>query len=383
MIAPGAGAVIGLLGGGQLGRMFTMAAHGMGYQVWVIDPDPESPAGRIADRHFRVDYLNPEMLREVAEHCSVVTTEFENVPAEALAALALNTPVRPSPSAVRIVQDRIAEKTFLQAHGIPTTRFAEVTQPEDFPTAWQRVGGPAILKTSRLGYDGKGQENVDSLEQLSIAFAKLGRVPCVLERRLDLELEISVILARTESGLTAAYPPGENRHANGILDTTVVPARIPEQLALQAIHWTTSIAHELHYVGVIGVEFFVADGGRLYANEIAPRPHNSGHYTLDAALTSQFEQQVRAICGLPLGSSALHSAAAMANLLGELWSEGSPRWDEALHDPNVKLHLYGKVEPRPGRKMGHLNALAHSPDIALDRVRSARLSLGQQLSGAR
>jgi len=373
MILPGA--TIGLLGGGQLGRMFTARARTMGYQVWVLDPDPASPAGALADRHLVAGYADPVALDTLASHCAVVTTEFENVPADALTSLAARVPVWPPPAAVAIAQDRIAEKSFLRQHGFATTHFAPVESDDDAEAAWQAVGGPALLKTSRLGYDGKGQATVTSVSEIQAAFQGFGGVPCVLERRLALETELSVVLARGVTGLTAAFPVGENRHVEGILETTMVPAAVPDSQAEEARRIAIGVADALGYVGVLGVELFVANGGRLYVNEIAPRPHNSGHFTQDACVTCQFEQQLRAICGLPLGSPALLSPVAMVNLLGDLWSGGEPHWERALQDPAAKLHLYGKREPRAGRKMGHVNVLARSGPEARQRALETRASL--------
>jgi 5-(carboxyamino)imidazole ribonucleotide synthase len=373
MILPGA--TIGLLGGGQLGRMFTARARTMGYRVWVLDPDPASPAGHLADRHLAAAFTDAEGLETLVTGCQVVTTEFENVPAAALETLASQMRVWPPPAAVAIAQDRIREKGFLRLHGLHTTLHAAVCVEGDVLTAWQQVGGPALLKTSQLGYDGKGQADVTSEEAARAAFRSFKDVACVLERRLELEAELSVVLARNEHGSIARFPVGQNHHVNGILDTTVVPAALPREILHEAELVATRVAEALEYVGVLGVELFVANGGRIYVNEIAPRPHNSGHFTQDACLTCQFEQQVRAICGLPLGGTALLSPVAMVNLLGDLWRAGEPRWDRALSDPGVKLHLYGKAEPRPGRKMGHLNVLAASPAEAKQRALDARRAL--------
>ncbi len=373
MILPGA--TIGLLGGGQLGRMFTARARTMGYRVWVLDPDPASPAGHLADRHIVAAYTDPEGLQALGQGCQVVTTEFENVPAAALETLASQVRVWPPPAAVAIAQDRNREKAFLRLHGLHTTLHAAVCSEEDVPAAWQQVGGPALLKTSRLGYDGKGQAEVSSVAAAQAAFRSFDGVECVLERKLELEAELSVVLARNEHGSIARFPVGQNHHVNGILDTTVVPAAMAPDILDEAESVAARVAEALEYVGVLGVELFVANGGRIYVNEIAPRPHNSGHFTQDACLTCQFEQQVRAICGLPLGGTALLSPVAMVNLLGDLWKAGEPRWDRALSDPGVKLHLYGKAEPRPGRKMGHLNVLATSPAEAKQRALDARRAL--------
>ena len=374
MILPGA--TLGLLGGGQLGRMFTTQARTMGYEVIVLDPDPHSPAGRIATRHLASAYDDPIALEELLIAAAAVTTEFENVPAAALEFLTSRVRVRPPSEAVAIAQDRIAEKTFLRASGVETAPFAPVRDADELEAAWDSVGAPALLKTSRMGYDGKGQARVASREEARRVFAGFGDVACVLERCLQLEGELSVVLARGEDGEMATFPPGGNVHARGILETTTVPAEFPEGLLLEAAAMAKRIAGRLEYVGVLGVELFVADGGQLYANELAPRPHNSGHYTLDACSVNQFEQQVRTLCGLPLAAPRLLSPVCMINLLGDLWLGREPDWAGALAIPGVKLHLYGKKEARPGRKMGHLNCLAASGHeaLALARLAFERLS---------
>ncbi len=359
MILPGA--TLGLLGGGQLGRMFTVAARTLGYRVTVLDPDPLSPAAEFATGHLNTAYTDPASLAELARTCAAVTTEFENAPAEALLALAERTLVRPSGDAVAVAQDRSREKGFIAAHDLPVGPYADVRSEEDFDAALARVRLPAILKTARFGYDGKGQATIASRADLGQAFAQWKRVPCVLEERLALEREISVILARAADGQVAVFPVAENRHARGILDVSIAPARVPEDLAAQASALATRIAQALDYVGVLAVEMFVV-GGRLLVNEIAPRPHNSGHYTIDACRTSQFEQQVRVLCGLPLGDTTLHTPAVMVNLLGDIWGAGEPRWDAVLRHAGAHLHLYGKREARPGRKMGHVTVC--EPDLA-------------------
>ncbi len=376
MIFPGA--TLGVLGGGQLGRMFTIRAREMGYRVAVLEPDPRSPAGAIADQQIEAAYDDEQALGELADLCDAITTEFENVPARTLEFLAARRPVHPSAEAVAIAQDRLREKGFLHRQGFPTALFAPVTTAADIEPAFAAIKAPALLKTSRLGYDGKGQVVVDSLQALRAGFASLNGVPCILERRLDLELELSIVLARGADGEVAAFPAAENRHKNGILDTSVVPARVAESLARQASELAVGVACALEYVGVLGVELFVAAGGRLFVNEIAPRPHNSGHYTLDACVTDQFEQQVRALTGLPLGDPRLLSPVTMINLLGEVWAAGPPAWDRALALPGVQLHLYGKAEPRPGRKMGHLNCLAASADASLALALAAYRALTEQ-----
>jgi 5-(carboxyamino)imidazole ribonucleotide synthase len=369
------GAVVGVLGGGQLGRMFTLQARTMGYGVVVLDPDPQSPAGAVADRHICALYDDEQALADLGASCAAITTEFENVPATALDTLARTAVVRPPVQTVATAQDRIAEKSFLQVHGIPTARFHPVRDRAEVKTAVASVGLPALLKTSRLGYDGKGQAAVEHESDALAAFLGFKEVPCVLERRLTLERELSVVLARGADGDVASFPVGENRHRDGILETTVVPARVSDSLTREAAELATGLAEELEYIGVLGVELFVADGGKLLVNEIAPRPHNSGHYTMDACSADQFEQQLRALCGLPLAQPWLMSPVAMVNLLGDLWTDGEPRWEEALRRPGVRLHLYGKAEARPGRKMGHLNCLGTNPDRALATALETREAL--------
>ena len=273
--------------------------------------------------------------------------------------------VRPPIEAVATAQDRIAEKSFLQRHGFPTARFQPVRDLREIRSALAEIPLPALLKTSRLGYDGKGQATVENETDAVAAFERFGGVACVLEERVALECELSVVLARGADGEGAAFPVAENRHRDGILETSVVPARVSASLARQACDLATGVAVAMAYVGVLGVELFVAQGSRLLVNEMAPRPHNSGHYTMDACSADQFEQQLRTLCGLPLAQPWLLSPVAMINLLGDLWADGEPRWEEALRRPGVRLHLYGKAEPRPGRKMGHLNCLASDPDRAL------------------
>jgi len=329
----------------------------------------------MADVHLRAAYSDPHALDRLAAACAAVTTEFENVPAEALERLERSCRVRPSVKAVAVAQDRISEKSFLERAGFRTAPFHPVRNEEELRAALRTVKLPALLKTSRLGYDGKGQAPIERPEDAPAAYAAVGRVECVLEERLALETELSVVLARGDDGSIATFPVGENRHRDGILETTVVPARVPPGTADEALATARRIAGALEYVGVLGVEMFVANGGRVYVNEIAPRPHNSGHYTLDACSTDQFEQQLRALCGLPLAEPRLLTPVAMVNLLGDLWQAGPPRWDELFRRPGVRLHLYGKAEPRPGRKMGHLNCLADDPDRALALALEARNAL--------
>ena len=370
-------ATLGMLGGGQLGRFFVGAAHELGYGVWVLDPDPDSPAGRIADRHLVAAYDDHDALDRLAGGCAAVTTEFENVPAGTLDHLAQTVPVRPAAAAVAVCQDRIAEKAFLQAHRFPCGPFVAVREEGDLRAADPALF-PAVLKVARLGYDGRGQAVVGSAEEAVAAFAGFDGAACVLERRLALDRELSVVLARHEDGATRCFPVAENRHVRGILDTSIVPARIGPGLAEEAQRLSVRIAQDLGYVGVLAVELFVSEG-RLLVNELAPRPHNSGHPTIDACVTDQFEQQVRALCGLPLGEARAHSAAVMVNLLGDLWLDGDrgqPDWAR-LHDvPNLKLHLYGKRAARRGRKMGHFTVVGDDPATVLDAALGARAAIG-------
>jgi 5-(carboxyamino)imidazole ribonucleotide synthase len=355
---------VGVLGGGQLGRMFTVAARTMGYRVVVLDPDRESPAGAVADVHLRGDYRDRAALEELARQCAAITTEFENVPAESLDWLQQHRPVRPSAAAVAVAQDRIREKQFLVRHGLPTARFAAVRDVAELRRALQEVPLPALLKSSRFGYDGKGQRLATTVEEAEAAYRALGG-PCVLEQRVTLQTELSVVLARTAAGAVACYPIAENRHRDGILELTLVPAQVPASIARRASAMAIAVVEALAYCGVLAVEFFVTTDQAVLINELAPRPHNSGHYTLDACLTSQFEQQVRTLCELSLGGTRLTSPAAMVNLLGHLWQRGEPPWQVLLGHSNVKLHLYGKRQARPGRKMGHFTCLGDTPQEVL------------------
>ena len=369
------GATLGVLGGGQLGRMFTLAAKVMGYRVVVLDPDPGSPAGQLADVHLKADYRDAVALLRMGTLCQAVTTEFENVPAESLDVLAKHCRVAPSAAALAVAQDRLAEKTRAREFGCVTAPFANIESEGDLVHAWTAVGAPALLKTRRMGYDGKGQARVDSLDDLVAAFDRLGRVPCLLEGFLPLEREVSVVLARNPQDEVAFFPLAENRHRDGILDISIVPARVPQSLAEEARRMAAGIARGLDYVGVLAVEFFVLKDGRIVFNEMAPRPHNSGHYTLDACATDQFQQQVRALCGLPLGDPRLLSPVVMVNLLGDVWRP-EPPWGALLEHAGVQLHLYGKAEARPGRKMGHYNCLAPTLDAALELALETRAALG-------
>ena len=364
---------LGMLGGGQLGRMFVIAARTMGYDVIVLDPDPNSPAGGVASEHLARVYDDTNALDYLAQHCAVVTTEFENIPALTLAYLAKKVAVHPSANVLHIAQHRKLEKQFFRDQGLDTADFIALESEADLEAARDFIF-PAILKTSMLGYDGKGQVVCECFTDLKAAFEQVGKKHCLLEQRIDLACEVSVVLGRSTSGDVTCFPIAENSHANGILDVTLVPASISSALAEQAIDAATRIANGLDYCGVLAVEFFISTDERVLVNEMAPRPHNSGHYTLDACATSQFEQQVRMVCGLPAGSCDLHTPVAMWNLLGDIWPEDAePEWAAVLENELAKLHLYGKTEARPGRKMGHINCLGESLEDAkalLDKVRN-------------
>ncbi len=372
-------AMLGMLGGGQLGRFFVIAAHELGYQVTVLDPDKNSPAGKIADVHICADFDDAAALKKMAETCAAVTTEFENVPAKSLEMLALTTTVRPSADCVAIAQHRVLEKNFIKDAGLPVAPFAVINSAKDLPDDASSLY-PAILKVARFGYDGKGQARVKNQAEAQKAFAEFNNETCVLEQMMALDSELSVVLARDTQGNIAAFPTAENSHLNGILDISIVPARCSEVLKANAQQLAKKLAEKLDYVGVLGVEFFVV-GKQLLVNEIAPRPHNSGHYTLDACVTNQFEQQVRVMTGLPLGDTSLHSNAVMVNILGDSWFAASklaplePAWILAYSHANLKLHLYGKHEPRKARKMGHFTVIGKNKQAALNVALIARSEL--------
>jgi 5-(carboxyamino)imidazole ribonucleotide synthase len=373
VIAPGA--ALGVLGSGQLGRMFTIAARRMGYRVHTFSPDEDTPTGQVADVEVTAPYDDLEALRAFARQVDVVTFEFENVPSEAIQAIEECAPVRPSGAALHVAQQRAREKSFLADRGIPTAAFARAATFDELWEAVVRVGTPAVIKTAAFGYDGKGQHKVSSHADVDHIWTAIGHQEAVVEQFVSLQAEVSVIAARGIDGEIREYPLFENRHADHILDVTTAPASVPPAVAARASEITRAILEELQYIGVLCVEFFLSTDGDLLVNELAPRPHNSGHLTFDAAVTSQFEQQVRAICGLPLGATDLMRPAAMANLLGDLWEDGEPNWSAACRFPEVKLHVYGKSSPRPGRKMGHLTATGTTVHEAQDRVVSARDAL--------
>jgi 5-(carboxyamino)imidazole ribonucleotide synthase len=366
------GATLGVLGSGQLGRMFAIAARRMGYRVHTLSPGVDTPTGQVADAEIEADYDDLDAIRAFARGVDVITFEFENVSTAAADAAAEVVPVRPSGHALHVTQQRAREKAFLALKGFPVTPHAAVASLDELAAAVERIGLPAILKTASFGYDGKGQHRLTSPLDIEPVWALVGHQPAILEKVVDFSLEFSVVAARGLDGGFAHYGAIENAHRNHILDVSVAPARMPEAAVTEAVAVTRAIMDELAYVGVLCVEFFLTADGRILVNEIAPRPHNSGHLTVDASITSQFEQQVRAICGLPLGATTLLRPAAMANLLGDVWAKGEPKWDAALAVPDVKLHLYGKSDPRPGRKMGHLTAMADTTAQAIQHVLAAR-----------
>jgi len=373
-------AMLGMLGGGQLGRFFVVAAHEMGYLVTVLDPDVNSPAGKIADLHICAAFDDKAALAKLANSCAAITTEFENVPADSLSFLAETTPVRPSAYSVAIAQHRVSEKNFLKQAGLPVAPYVVVNQVEDLPVDGSDIY-PAILKVARFGYDGKGQARVKNQHEAQLAFMQFEREECVLEKMLKLDYEVSVVLARDVQGNVATFPTSENSHLNGILDVSIVPARGSDSISHQAQKLAIQVAEKLDYTGVIGVEFFVCNG-ELLVNEMAPRPHNSGHYTIDACVTNQFEQQVRVMTGLPLGSSRQHSPAVMVNILGDIWpidvenqSQQEPAWQHAFANAQLKMHLYGKQQARAGRKMGHFTVINVSRDEAIKQAMQVRADL--------
>lgn len=385
IIAPGS--TLGVLGSGQLGRMFAIAARRMGYRVAVYSPEDDTPAGQVADLEISGPYDDLDRIRVFAKSVEAITFEFENVPVEAAMAAAQFVPVRPDGAVLHVTQNRVREKRFLSQAGIPVAPFREIAGAADLSEALAAIGTPAILKTAGFGYDGKGQVRIERADDAAAAFAAVigptgvrgaaGAAPvAVLEKLVDFRHELSVVGARGVDGHVACYPPFRNEHRRHILDVTVAPAELETTVMQQAVDITRAVLETLHVVGVLCVEFFLTADGVLLVNELAPRPHNSGHVTFDNAVTSQFEQQVRAVSGLPLGDPRLLCAAAMANLLGDCWDEGEPDWAAALAtSPAVKLHLYGKAQPRQGRKMGHLTALAREGADAERLVRAARDAL--------
>lgn len=370
MILPNS--TIGVFGSGQLGRMFAIEARKMGYRVHTFSPDTDTPTGQVADFETSADYADLAAVEKFARSVDVVTFEFENVPSKTVETAAQVVEVHPRGDILHTTQNRLREKTFLSKNGFPVAPFRHIKTVDDLYHAAQELGTPAVLKTAGFGYDGKGQQKINAIGEIDKAFENLNGTEAVLEAFIEFEKEVSVVCARDSAGNFAHYGVIENSHANHILDISFAPAFCSEKVFSEAIEIARSVAETLDYVGTLCVEFFLAADEKLLINELAPRPHNSGHLTFDACATSQFEQQLRAVCGLPLGSTEFFAPAAMANLLGDVWAGGEPDWAKALESDGVKLHLYGKSEARRGRKMGHLTALAKSVETAAETVRKAR-----------
>ena len=377
------GSWLGLLGGGQLGRMFCMAAQSLGYKVCVLDPGHDSPAGAVADDHIAADYLDEGALTELGRRCRAATTEFENVPATALEFLAQHCRVSPDAASVAIAQDRIAEKRFIGECGIDVAPHVVIAGENDLQAIDAQLF-PAILKSARMGYDGKGQVSVQNLDATRAAWEQMGRVPCVLEKKVSLKLEVSVVACRAADGTAVTFPLAENEHRGGILATSIAPARVSDGIARRARDAALTLAERMDYIGVLCVEFFVLQDDWLLVNEIAPRPHNSGHYTIDACVTSQYEQQARVMANLPLGDTSQMVPSVMLNILGDQWFDDrsgrqtmhEPDWMSVLAVPGAKLHLYGKREARAGRKMGHVTCVAPTLAESIARSRSVADVLG-------
>jgi len=376
--AIGPGATLGVFGGGQLGRMFVAAAARMGYRTAVFAPEADCPAGQVAHEHVCAAYEDEDAVSAFARRCAAVTIEFENIPTRCLELAGRHAPARPGPGVLAIAQDRLAERAFLDKHGLPAAAHAAVHSAAELEQAAAAVGRPGVLKSATLGYDGRGQVKIDEGTDLAGAWRQVGAVRCLYEAWVAYALEVSVLVARSLGGQVEAFGPIENHHANHILDVSIVPARVGPDVAAAAVELARTVADRLDLHGLICVEMFVTAEGGLLINELAPRPHNSGHLTIEACQASQFEQQVRAVCGLPLAVMRPHRAAAMANILGDVWLAGEPDWLAVHAMPDTSLHLYGKAEPRPGRKMGHLTVLADAPDAAARTARELlrRLSRG-------
>jgi len=369
------GSTIGVFGSGQLGRMFAIEARKLGYRVHTFSPDTDTPTGQVADIETTASYEDLVAVERFAKSVDVLTFEFENVPASTVETAARFVSVHPSGKALHITQNRLREKTFLHDNGFPTTHFRHVTDESSLGSAVEEIGVPSILKTAGFGYDGKGQTKILSKSDVVGAFGRIGSQDAILEAFVDFDIEVSVVAARNAQGDFAHYGVIENSHANHILDVSNHPARCSAAASDAAIEIARGIAEKLEYIGTFCVEFFLTKDSKLLVNEIAPRPHNSGHLTFDGCVTSQFEQQLRAVCALPLGSTEYFGATAMANLLGDVWEAGEPDWASALSDDRVKIHLYGKNEPRQGRKMGHITAVCDTIDEALSAVNSAKSRL--------
>jgi 5-(carboxyamino)imidazole ribonucleotide synthase len=372
------GAKIGVMGGGQLGRMFAIAARRMGYRVHTFSPETDGPAAQLSDVNTVADYGDEAAVRKFVQQIDVLTFEFENIPAQTVNWCADRVPVRPSASVLHTAQHRLREKNFLSRNGFPVAGYREVNTRVDLDAALKDIGTPAILKTAGFGYDGKGQQFVDGSKAADELWADRPGDELVLEKAIEFEREISVIVARAPNGDMRTLPVSENIHRHHILDVTIVPARISDAVAKAAAELACDVTEKLDVIGLLGVEMFLKADGELLVNELAPRPHNSGHWSIEGCATSQFEQHVRAVCGLPLGSTELLRPTAMANLLGDVWNNGEPDWAAALQTPNAHLHLYGKRDPRPRRKMGHVTATVGSIDEAIAAVRSARAALNPE-----
>lgn len=366
---------IGVFGSGQLGRMFAIEARKMGYRVHTFSPDADTPTGHISDIETTAAYEDLDAVRQFARSVDVVTFEFENVPSECIEAAAEFADVHPRGEILHTTQNRLREKTFLAANGFPVAPFRHIKTLVDLRAAVDEIGMPAVLKTAGFGYDGKGQSKILTADDIEPAFAAMNGIEAVLEGFIDFEKEVSVVCARAADGSFAHYGVIENEHRNHILDVSIAPGNVSDRVAVDAVEIAHSIADTFGYVGTMCVEFFVTRDDRLIVNEIAPRPHNSGHLTFGPCVTSQFEQQVRAVCGLPLGLTEFYRPAAMANLLGDVWQHGEPNWAAALNIHGVSIHLYGKSDPRPGRKMGHITATAVDENTAASIVRTARAAL--------
>jgi len=369
---------IGVFGSGQLGRMFAIEARKMGYRVYTFSPDTDTPTGQVADFETSADYNDLKAVEKFAQAVDIVTFEFENVPSKTVEIAAAFAEVHPKGEILHTTQNRLREKTFLSNNGFPVAPFRHIKLLDDLYHAADEIGVPAVLKTAGFGYDGKGQQKIKAIGEIETAFEKLNGNEAVLESFIEFEKEVSVVAARDQKGNFAHYGVIENAHENHILDVSFAPALLSKKVFARAIEIARSVAETLDYVGTLCVEFFLTKDEKLLINEIAPRPHNSGHLTFDACVTSQFEQQLRAVCGLPLGSTEFFKPCAMANLLGDVWANGEPDWQKALEFPNVKLHLYGKAEPRGGRKMGHLTAMAETAEKAVEIVKKAKENVAAQ-----
>lgn len=361
--------------------MFAIEARKLGYRVHTFSPSRDTPTGQVADIETCAEYEDTDAVRAFARSVDVITFEFENVPSATVDAAAEFVDVHPKGEILHTTQNRLREKTFLSQHGFPVTPFRHVASIDELRTAVDEIGVPCVLKTAGFGYDGKGQVKIRSNDEIDAAYSALDNSDAVLEAFVDFEKEVSVVCARSRTGEFVHYGVIENEHANHILDVSFAPADVSEPVVTQAVEIARCVAETLSYVGTLCVEFFLTSDEKLLVNELAPRPHNSGHLTFDACVTSQFEQQLRAVCGLELGSTEFYAPAAMANLLGDLWQEGEPKWAAALTDPNVKLHLYGKTDAKPGRKMGHITAIARSGERAVKVVKEARENLQSTAQG--